>query len=116
MKTTCNTSATATAGPINATLDGRPCPGEQTLEIWTGVSSVLGLTMLAHGMGQGWGVLFGTEALTTHRAGHFADWAEAYTLEPGTRAAPAYGTRAKNYLRCLALVNLLAIPAPAPPG
>jgi non-lysosomal glucosylceramidase len=101
-------------GAVNATLDARPCPGEQTLETWTGVSTVLGLSMLAYDMQEGWDVLFGTEALATHRAGHFADWAEAYTLEPGVSGVPAYGIRAKNYLRCLALVNLLAVvPAPS---
>jgi len=96
-------------GAVNATLDGKPCSGEQTLETWTGVSTVLGLSMLAYDMQEGWDVLFGTEALATHRAGHFGDWAEAYTLEPGLPGAPAYGTRAKNYLRCLAIVNLLAL-------
>lgn len=100
-------------GAVNATLDGEPCPGEQTIEMWTGVSHLLGLTLLLYRMPEGWDVLFGTETLATHRAGHFGDWAEAYTLEPGIVGVPAYGMRAKNYLRCLSLVNLLALPREA---
>lgn len=96
-------------GAVNATELGVPCEGEQTIEMWTGVSQLLGLTLLAYQLPEGWDVLFGTEMLSTRRAGHFADWAEAYTLEPGVAGVAAYGMRAKNYLRCLALVNLFAL-------
>jgi len=96
-------------GAVNATRDGTPCEGEQTIEMWTGVAQLLGLTMLAYQMPEGWDVLYGAEMLSTRRAGHFADWAEAYTLEPGVEGVAAYGMRAKNYLRCLSFVNLLAL-------
>jgi len=96
-------------GAVNATQQGVPCEGEQTIEMWTGVAQLLGLTMLAYQLPQGWDVLFGTEMLSTRRAGHFADWAEAYTIEPGIAGVAGYGMRAKNYLRCLSLVNLLAL-------
>ncbi len=64
--------------------------------------------MLAYGLKEeGWNVIYGTENLTTNLAGNFADWAEAYTIEPGKNGIPAYGMRAKNYLRQLSISNLL---------
>lgn len=98
-------------GAVNGTRDGKIIPeGEQGKEMWTGTSFALGATMLAYGLKEeGWNVIYGTENFITNEAGNFGDWAEAYTLEPGTEDQPAYGVRAKNYLRVLSIFNVLAI-------
>lgn len=94
-------------GAVNGTRDGKIIEGEQEREVWLGASFALGATMLAYGMEEGWNVIYGTENLGTNLAGNFADWAEAYTLEPGKDGVPAYGIRAKNYLRVLSIFDAL---------
>jgi uncharacterized protein (DUF608 family) len=95
-------------GAVNGTRNGKIMDGEQQRETWSGASYALGATMLAYGMEtEGWNVIYGTENLATNQARNFGDWGEAYTIEPGIGGKPAYGVRAKNYLRALSISDPL---------